>query len=39
MGDFHQNGAVATLHNLCDRPIAEMGGRGSWALQKPGLWG
>ncbi len=24
MGDFHQNGSVATLHNLCDRPVAEL---------------
>ncbi len=24
MGDFHQNGSVATLHNLCDRPIEEL---------------
>jgi len=23
MADFHQNGVVATLHNLRERPIAE----------------
>ena len=24
MGDFHQNGNIATLHNLCNRPVDEL---------------
>ncbi|WP_432695962.1 glycosyl transferase [Marinobacterium sp. YM272] len=24
MGDFYQNGVITTLHNLCDRPVAEL---------------
>lgn len=24
MGDFHQNGNIATLHNLSDRPVADL---------------
>ncbi len=24
MGDFYQNGVITTLHNLCDRPLAEL---------------
>ncbi len=24
MSDFHQNGIVTTLHNLCDRPLADI---------------
>ncbi|HAC34109.1 MAG TPA: glycosyl transferase [Gammaproteobacteria bacterium] len=24
MSDFHQNGTVTTLHNLCDRPLADI---------------
>ena len=24
MGDFYQNGIITTLHNLSDRPVAEL---------------
>ena len=26
MGDFHQNGKITTLHNLTQRPVAELEG-------------
>jgi glucosyl-3-phosphoglycerate synthase len=36
MGDFFQNGAIATLHNLSDRPTVDLEAElSSWSIDRP----